>query len=242
MSQRAPDGRSRLLVVDDDPQLRHFLHDELTADGHLCLEVATGSQALTCLWRESWSLVLLDWSLPDVSGVDLCRRLREDGDWTPVLMLTAHDDVSERVQALDAGADDYLTKPFAIEELLARVRAHLRRGDQDHADGNGQPPHLRWGDLSLNSASREVRLAGTLIKLTAREFDLLHLLMRHPEHVQQRDAIMQAVWGEHWVGDTNILDVYIRALRRKLEPPGAPTLIQTVRGVGFMLKQGDRRS
>lgn len=227
----------RILVVDDDPELRQFLRAELTADGHPCEEARSASQALNRLRGEAWGLVLLDWTLPDFSGVDLCRRLRQDGNWTPVLMLTAHDDMAERVEALDAGADDFLTKPFSVDELLARVRAHLRRGGQEPAEGGSAAHILSFEDLRLNPATREVQRAGVPINLTSREFDLLHLLIRQPQQVHPRDQIMQAVWGPSWVGDSNVLDVYIRALRRKLERSGAPTLIQTVRGVGFMLKR-----
>jgi two-component system response regulator MprA len=229
------EGRARVLVVDDDPELRQFLQQELSADGHHCAEAASGAQALNRIRAESWDLVLLDWTLPDFSGVDLCRRMRQDRDGTPVLMLTAHDDVQERVQALDAGADDYLTKPFSIEELLARVRAHLRRAAQNLSDADAP---LQLEDLEVYPSSREVSRAGMPISLTGKEFDLLHLLISRPEQVHQRRSIMDSVWGEAWVGDDNVLDVYIRALRRKIEHPGAPTLIQTVRGVGFMLKIG----
>ena len=225
----------RVLVVDDDPDLRQFLSQELTADGHACSEAGSGAQALNCLRSERWDLVLLDWSLPDFSGVEVCRRMRRESISTPVLMLTAHDDVQERVHALDAGADDYLTKPFEIDELLARVRAHLRRAGQPL--GVGTHP-LQLGDLELDPASREVRRGGAPLNLTAREFDLLHLLISQPGQVHDRRRILHAIWGETWVGDDNVLDVYIRALRRKIEPSGAPTLIQTVRGVGFMLKAG----
>ena len=227
----------RVLVVDDDPDLRQFLHDELAADGHACAASGSASQALNRLRAEAWDLVLLDWSLPDFSGLELCRSLRQTGNWTPVLMLTAHDDVAERVAALDAGADDYLAKPFSIAELRARVRAHLRRGCQESGTAAGDQV-LQLEDLQLDPASREVQRGGLAITLTNREFDLLHLLIRAPQVVHQRERILRSVWGEHWVGDTNVLDVYIRALRRKIERQGCPTLIQTVRGVGFMLKPG----
>ncbi|MFM7676569.1 MAG: response regulator transcription factor [Synechococcus sp.] len=230
------EGPSRVLVVDDDPELRQFLQQELSADGHHCEEAASAAQALNRIRAEAWDLVLLDWTLPDFSGVDLCRRMRQDRDGTPVLMLTAHDDVAERVQALDAGADDYLTKPFSIEELLARVRAHLRRAGQNLSEVGGA---LRLADLEVQPASREVSRAGVPISLTGKEFDLLHLLISRPDQVHQRCSIMESVWGATWVGDDNVLDVYIRALRRKIERPGSPTLLQTVRGVGFMLKVGD---
>jgi two-component system response regulator MprA len=151
-----------------------------------------------------------------------------------VLMLTARDDVRERVEALDAGADDYLTKPFSIEELLARVRARLRR----RSNGSSDPESLQLADLLVIPASREVSRGGEAVQLTGREFELLQLLIREPNRVHGREAILTALWGEDWVGDDNVLDVYIRALRRKLEREGHPTLIQTVRGVGFMLKEG----
>lgn len=234
-------GAARVLIVDDDPELRHFLRTELELEGYACSEAATGQQALLQARQQGWDLLLLDWTLPDFSGVELCRRLRSTDDGTPVLMLTARDDVKERVEALDAGADDFLTKPFSIEELLARVRARLRRPGSEASAGDEPLTPLRLADLELNPASHEVSRGGTAVALTGKEFELLLLLIRQPNHVHSRAAILEAVWGEHWVGDGNVLDVYIRALRRKLERPGAPTLIQTVRGVGFMLKEGPPR-
>ncbi|MFO8238822.1 MAG: response regulator transcription factor, partial [Prochlorococcaceae cyanobacterium] len=180
-------------------------------------------------------LVLLDWTLPDFSGLEVCRRMRAGGIATPVLMLTARDAVNERVAALDAGADDYLTKPFSIEELLARVRARVRRNGAAEA---GASELLNFADLTVNTAAREVRRAGREIHLTVREYDLLLQLLRHPNRVQERLALLHAVWGEPFVGDDNLLDVYIRYLRRKIDQPGEAKLIHTVRGVGFMLKQG----
>jgi two-component system response regulator MprA len=223
----------RLLIVDDDPELRMFLRTELDIVGYACTEAASGQQALGLIRAESWDLLLLDWTLPDFSGVEICRRLRGSDDQTPVLMLTARDDVRERVEALDAGADDYLTKPFSIEELLARVRARLRSASK----ASSEPETLQLADLQLTPASREVSRGAESISLTGREFELLHLLLRQPNQVHSRQEILNAVWGEQWVGDDNVLDVYIRALRRKLEREGRSTLIQTVRGVGFMLKE-----
>ncbi|MFM7653075.1 MAG: response regulator transcription factor [Vulcanococcus sp.] len=223
----------RLLLVDDDPELRSFLRQELQADGYHCEEAASGSQAIALLREQAWQLVILDWSLPDFSGVDVCRRLRESDAVTPVLMLTAHDDVKERVEALDAGADDYLTKPFSLDELMARVRARLRRvADAD------SPNQLIYADLVVDLATHDVQRGGCSVQLTAKEFDLLLVLIRQPAQVQTRDQIMGQVWGFDWIGDPGILDVYIRSLRKKIEVAGCPTLIQTVRGVGFLLKQG----
>jgi two-component system response regulator MprA len=232
---------ARVLIIDDDPELRVFLRTELELDGYSCSEAATGQQALTLARQESWDLLLLDWSLPDFSGVEVCRRLRRTDNSTPVLMLTARDDVKERVEALDAGADDYLTKPFSLEELLARMRARLRRGPAGNGNDANDLQPLQLADLALNPASREVQRGGQDIALTGKEFELLQLLIRRPNQVHSRGAILEAVWGEHWVGDDNVLDVYVRTLRRKIERSGAPTLIHTVRGVGFMLKEGAPR-
>jgi two-component system response regulator MprA len=227
----------RLLIVEDDPEMRSFLTSELAVEGYECEEAACGQQALGQIRNQTWDLVLLDWNLPDFSGVEVCRRMRKGGISTPVLMLTGRDEVQQRVEALDSGADDYLIKPFSIEELLARVRARLRRSGIDELDGG----LMRVGDLEVNPASREVTRGGEAIHLTAKEFDLLMHLMRHPNQVQERRSILDALWGENWLGDDNLLDVYVRYLRRKLEPAGQPTLIQTVRGVGFMLKEGPPR-
>lgn len=232
-----PNGH-RVLIVDDDPELRRFLCGELAFEGYSCGEAGSGQQALTLIRSEPWDLVLLDWSLPDFSGVEVCRRVRQANLAMPVLMLTARDDVRERVEALDSGADDYLTKPFSLEELLARVRARLRRTAL--ADGPGD--ELVLADLIVRPASRDVSRGGEPIHLTAKEFDLLVLLLRQAQQVISRDTIFAALWGDQVVGDDNLLDVYVRHLRRKLERSGAPTLIQTVRGVGFMLKPGPPRS
>ncbi|MCP9820350.1 response regulator transcription factor [Synechococcus sp. Cruz-9H2] len=230
-----PQPQPNVLIVDDDPELRRFLAGELKADGYGVESAGTGQEALTRIRGGEWDLVLLDWTLPDFSGVEVCRRMRASGLDTPVLMLTARDAVSERVEALDAGADDYLTKPFSIEELLARVRARLRR---DGRSGGGSAEMLSLNGLLVNTASHEVSRDGQPIQLTVREYDLLLCLLRQPNRVHERNAILREVWGETFVGDDNLLDVYIRYLRKKVEAPGQPTLIQTVRGVGFMLKEG----
>ncbi|WP_259726653.1 MULTISPECIES: response regulator transcription factor [Synechococcales] len=230
--------RSRGLIVDDDSELRRFLISELAVEGVDLEEADCGQSALTMI-RESpmpFELVLLDWSLPDFSGVEICRRLRSSGLTMPVLMLTGRDDVRDRVEALDSGADDFISKPFSIEELLARIRASLRR-ISFHLNGS-EVEQLSFADLTMNTATREVIRNGTQVPLTVREYDLLRCLLRNPNRVNERETLLKSVWGDNHFGDDNLLDVYIRYLRKKIEWPGLPTLIQTVRGVGFMLKEG----
>jgi DNA-binding response OmpR family regulator len=232
-------ARQEVVVVDDDPRLRQFLAGELVVEGYAVREAADGQGALIALRESPGDLILLDWLLPDFSGVEVCRRIRACGITTPIVMLTGRDAVQDRVEALDSGADDFIIKPFSLEELLARLRAHLRRRDFAQAQEDGD--RLHFADLTLNKATREVSRGGLMIGLSVREFDLLRHLMESPNRVLERAAILQAVWGDNHFGDDNLLDVYVRYLRRKLEPPGRPTLIQTVRGVGFMLREGESR-
>jgi len=229
-------ANARLLLVDDDPNLRRLLRTELELEGYSCEEAATGQQALGLIRAESWDLLLLDWTLPDFSGVEICRRLRSSHNATPVLMLTGVDGIEDRVKALDAGADDYLVKPFSIEELLARLRALQRRATSQ--DAAQQQQHLHLADLELNTASREVRRGDRNISLSSKEYQLLLQLLQQANAVVERETLLASVWGEDFYGDANVLDVYIRYLRQKLECPGQPTLIQTVRSVGYMLKPG----
>lgn len=226
-----------LLLVDDDPELLQLLFDELQGAGHRCVGVNNGQDALMHLRRGHFALVVLDWTLPDFSGVEICRRLRSSGNTTPVLMVTARDALEERVAALDAGADDYLTKPFELDELQARVRAQLRR--RDYASGQEAPARLELGDLSIDLIQRRVLRAEQEINLSQREFDLLVCLVKHPEQVLEREQILELVWGKPFVGDPNTLDVYMGYLRRKLEKPGSAQLLHTVRGVGFMARLGE---
>jgi two-component system response regulator MprA len=223
-----------ILLADDDPKLCELLALELGEEGYAVRRCGDGLEALTAIRLHQPDLVILDWMLPQFNGVEVCQRLRTTGQTMPVLMLTGRDAVRDRVEALDAGADDYLVKPFSIEELLARLRALARRGAKA-----GQPTEqLQLDDLQLNTASREVSRGGAAVHLSTTEFTLLHCLMAEPGRVQSRDSLLKRVWGEHFSGDGNVLDVYVRYLRRKLEPPGQPTLIQTVRGLGFLLKTG----
>lgn len=226
-----------VLLADDDARLRQFLELELGEEGYTVRSCGDGIEALTQIRLEPPDLVILDWMLPDLSGVEVCQRLRATGLQLPVLMLTGRDAVQDRVQALDAGADDYLVKPFSIEELLARLRALARRAGAAGAAGpTGEV--LELADLRLDLASHEVSRGGMPVHLSHTEFQLLHCLMAGAGRVQSRQSLLEQVWGEGFVGDANVLDVYVRYLRRKLEPAGLPTLIQTVRGVGFLLKAG----
>jgi two-component system response regulator MprA len=226
-----------VLLADDDPRLRQFLELELQEEGYAVRSFSDGIGALTEIRQQPPDLVILDWMLPDLSGVEVCKRLRSTGLHLPVLMLTGRDAVADRVQALDAGADDDLVKPFSIEELLARLRALARRSP---AGGGGQAASavLQLEDLQLDLASHEVSRGGVAVQLSRTEFQLLQCLMAGAGRVQSRESLLERVWGDSFVGDANVLDVYVRYLRRKLEPPGQPTLIQTVRGVGFLLKAG----
>ena len=225
---------SRVLIVDDDPELLRFLIEELTEQGLHCDGANCGGDALLLLRQEHFDLVLLDWTLPDFDGIEICRRLRSSGDTTPVLMLTAHDDVDDRVLALDLGVDDYLTKPFELKELNARVRARLRRSR--YANSERASESLSLGDLSIDLIERQVQRGEHKLSLTQREFDLLAYLVKHSGEVQPRLQILESVWGAPFVGDPNTLDVYMGYLRRKVEMPNAQQLLHTVRGVGFIAR------
>jgi two-component system response regulator MprA len=222
----------RILVVDDEPAVREAVERALRLEGHDVLSAGDGVEALAALDVRPPDAVVLDVLMPRVDGLELCRRLRGRGDRTPVLMLTARDAVSDRVAGLDAGADDYLVKPFALEELLARVRALLRRAVPE-AD---QRP-LRFGDLELDPLAHEVRRGDRPIELTRTEFLLLDLFLRHPRQVLTRSVIFENVWGYDFGPRSNSLEVYMGYLRRKTESGGEPRLLHTVRGVGYVLKE-----
>jgi two-component system response regulator MprA len=222
----------RVLVVDDEPAVRAAVTRALTLDGYEVTSADDGPAALHAVQRERPELVVLDILMPGLDGVAVCRRLRRDGDRTPVLMLTARDAVSDRVAGLDAGADDYLVKPFALEELLARVRALLRR------TVNGDPHGvLRFADLSLDPATRQVRRGKREVELTRTEFLLLELFLLNPRQVLPRSLIFDRVWGYDFGPTSNSLEVYVGYLRRKLESDGEDRLIHTVRGIGYALRE-----
>jgi two-component system response regulator MprA len=218
----------RILVVDDHPEIRSFLKRGLAYEGYTVDLAEDGPQALEKALQASPDLVILDVMMPGLNGLELAKRLRA-GDNVPILLLTARGATADKVAGLGAGADDYLVKPFALDELLARVRAHLRRQTP------AETPSLRLADLEVNMATRQVSRAGRPLELTAKEFDLLELFMRHPRQVLTRDLIYDKVWGCDFGGESKSLEVYIRRLRAKMESDGAIPLLHTVRGVGYVL-------
>jgi two-component system response regulator MprA len=222
----------RLLVVEDDPQVRAMLTRALRYEGFEVAAACDGAEALAALRASPPDLLLLDLLLPDADGVDLCGRLRDAGDPVPILMLTARDTVTDRVAGFEAGADDYLVKPFSTAELVARVRALLRRA-------RDRPPATmrRVGDLALDPSTHEVRRGRRVVPLTRREFDLLALFLDNPGTVLARERLLTEAWGFQSPVETNAIDVYVGYLRRKLEEGGEPRLIHTVRGVGYVLRE-----
>jgi len=220
----------RILLVEDDPKLSQFIASELSLEGYQVTVATNGLDGLTIARDTQPDLVILDWMLPEISGLDVCTRLRKTGVRVPIIMLTAKDEISDRVTGLNAGADDYLIKPFSIEELLARIKARMRRMYPEVAD------LIQFEDLTLSHASREVYRAGQKIELTAKEFDLLEFMMRHSQQVLTRDQILESVWGYDFMGESNIIEVYIRALRIKLEISNSKRILHTVRGVGYVLR------
>lgn len=221
-----------ILVVDDEPAVRSALERALKLEGYEVELAPNGRDALKSLSSHSPDAIVLDVLMPEVDGLEVCRRIRAAGDRTPILMLTARDGISDRVAGLDAGADDYLVKPFALDELLARLRALLRRTSPD-----GGQRLLRFADLSVDLATREVRRGERMMDLTRTEFLLLELFLRNPRQVLTREIIFERVWGYDFGPASNSLEVYVGYLRRKTEAEGEPRLIHTVRGVGYVLKE-----
>ncbi|HEV8248401.1 MAG TPA: response regulator transcription factor [Gaiellaceae bacterium] len=220
----------RILVVDDERAVREALERALRLEGYEVDLATDGQEALFSLARRSADAIVLDVLMPVIDGLETSRRLRRQGNTTPILMLTARHDVSDRVAGLDAGADDYLVKPFALEELLARLRALLRRA-------NGGDELLTFADLTLDPGTREIRRGDRPIELTRTEFLLLELFLRNPRQVLTRDVIFDRVWGYDFGPASNSLEVYVGYLRRKTEAGGEPRLIHTVRGVGYALRE-----
>ena len=225
-------AKGRILLVEDEPDIAEFVATELRFEGFEVRVEHDGMKGLLAARQEAPDLVLLDRMLPGIDGMDVCRRLRATSD-VPIIMLTARGEVHERVEGLNHGANDYLPKPFDLEELLARVNAQLR--------ARKPQPRTRFevADLSLDVESREVRRGDRGIDLTPKEFDLLRYLIQHPRQVKTREQILQAVWGYDFGGEDNVLEVYVRYLRNKIEREELPKLIHTVRGVGYVLRPPD---
>jgi len=222
--------KERILIIEDDEGIVRVLRRALSYEGYTVDTALDGENGLHLAREHHPDLVILDLMLPGMDGIEVCQRLRSVGS-TPILMLTAKDAVQDRVQGLDAGADDYMTKPFELDELLARLRALLRRTQLDRA------PVLSFADLVLDTSTRQASRKGRVIPLTAKEYDLLELFLRHPRQVLTREMIFDRVWGYDFGGESNVLDVYIRYLRQKLESEGEMRLLHTVRGVGYVVRE-----
>ena len=222
----------RILIVEDEPQIARVLQLELEFEGYETKVTHTGTDGLIAYREGVWDLILLDIMLPEMNGLDVLKRIRKDERMTPVILLTAKSDVKDKVEGLDLGANDYITKPFEFDELLARIRVALRFSKNVTPISN----EVTFADLIVNEDTRDVTRAGKSIDLTPREYDLLMHFMRHPKSVQSRDQLLNAVWGFDYYGDTNVVDVYIRYLRQKIDSLGSP-LFHTVRGVGYVMKE-----
>lgn len=222
----------RILVVEDEASLARALQLELEHEGYRVEVAGNGYEAVARASEGDWNLILLDLMLPGLDGFTVCRQVRQRSA-VPIIMLTAREATGDKVTGLDAGADDYMAKPFAIEELLARIRARLRRSTPLHQDGN----RLAVGDLVISRDTRQVERAGRPIALTRREFDLLAYLAENAGLVMTREAILNHVWGFDYYGETNVVEVYIRYLRAKIDEPYPTKLVQTVRGVGYTLRE-----
>ena len=220
----------RILIIEDDEKIVRLLQRGLAYEGYEVDAALDGEAGLIKAGNHKPDIVILDIMLPGMDGIEVCQRLRANSS-VPILMLTAKDSLHDRIDGLDSGADDYMVKPFQLEELLARIRAVLRRTEQDRA------PVLTFSDVVLDTTTREASRAGHTISLTAKEYDLLELFMRHPNQVMTREVIFDRVWGYDFGGDSNVLDVYIRYLRQKLEENSAPRLLHTIRGVGYVLRE-----
>lgn len=225
---------ARILIVEDEKRLGRLLTLELEYEGYGVEVKHDGQAGLKAALEGGWDLIILDVMLPSLSGMEILRRFRREDTFTPVMMLTARNEIPDKVSGLDLGANDYVSKPFENEELLARIRVQLREHKKTE-----KPEILQFEDLTVNVKSREVQRGDGQIELTPREFDLLHHLIANQGHVLNREQLIQAVWGYDFIGDTNIVDVYIRYLRKKVDA-GAEPLIHTMRGVGYVMKRPNR--
>ncbi|WP_274307327.1 response regulator transcription factor [Solibacillus daqui] len=224
-----------ILIVEDEQQIARVLQLELSFEGYETIVKHTGTDGLLAFHDQPVDLILLDVMLPGMNGLDVLKRIRKHNETIPIILLTAKSEIQDKVNGLDYGANDYVTKPFEFEELLARIRVALRFTTKTVPK---QEQALEFEDITLNEQTREVWRAGHLVELTVREFDLLAHFMKHPKLVQSREQILNAVWGYDYFGDTNVVDVYIRYLRQKLDQPfQLPSLLCTVRGVGYVLKE-----
>ena len=221
-----------VLIVDDDPKLLKMLQRTLIYENLDVLTATNGLEALPLVQAHKPDLIIVDWMMPKMDGVSFIQRLRDEENKTMILMLTARDAIENRVEGLESGADDYLVKPFAPAELVARVHAMLRR-----VEAKPENQKVSYADVTLDPSTREARRGGMDLNLTVTEFNLLHLLLRHPRQVLERRQILNDVWGYDFGGDDNVLEIYVGYLRKKLEADGSPRLIQTVRGVGYVLRE-----
>ena len=228
-----------ILIIEDEENIARVLQLELEFEGYTTEIAHTGTEGLIKYRENDFDLILLDWMLPEMSGVDVLKRIRATEQATPVIMLTAKGNVEDKVKGLDLGANDYVTKPFEIDELLARIRAVIRfaKPRAMHEESIEDEHLLKFGQLSIHEQTREVLYFGESVQLTPREYELLYYLLQHPKQVLTREQILDAVWGFDYYGDTNVVDVYIRYVRQKLEAANSTPIIQTVRGVGYVLKE-----
>ena len=227
--------QQRILIIEDEEKLARFIELELTFEGYAVEKAGDGRTGLALALEKPFDIIALDVMLPGLNGIEILRRIRQTSK-VPVILLTARDSIMDKVAGLDCGANDYLTKPFAIEELLARIRALLRNNQSAQDTHSGQEPILSAGKVEMSLTRREVRVDGHLVELTKREFDLLAYLLQNKGLVMSRDLLLDKVWGYDFVGETNAIDVYIRYIRAKIEEPFGVKIIQTIRGVGYVIR------
>lgn len=226
---------AKILIVEDEAKIARFLELELKHEGYEVVHAADGRTGLEMALQKEIDLVLLDIMLPGLSGIEVCRRVRMESQ-VPIIMLTAKDDVTDKVAGLDMGADDYMTKPFAIEELLARIRVTLTRHSAKH-QSEAEKEELTFGDLKLNTVAHSCEYKGEDLTLTKKEYDLLECLLRNKNVAMSREQLLSTVWGYEYMGDTNVVDVYVRYLRQKIDDKYGIHMIETIRGIGYMIKE-----